>query len=122
MFIYVDAGDDPETPYELLYGRAGYCQALQLVERMCRTTPTSPSAAANTTSGTTSASASSSVQTSPPLLGARGRVVATLCSVCDDIVSAGVAFSARHGLRAPLMWRWHDSMYLGAAHGCAGLS
>lgn len=37
------------------------------------------------------------------------------------IVSDGRSYSRRTRQKAPLMWYWHDSDYLGAAHGVAGI-
>ena len=46
-------------------------------------------------------------------------------SVIEDVISAivsrGRSVGGGGGRTPPLMWQWHESEYLGAAHGVAGI-
>lgn len=37
------------------------------------------------------------------------------------IIKSGTAYSASRGFKSPIMYAWHDSEYLGGAHGLAGI-
>ncbi|KAH6939169.1 hypothetical protein HPB50_016392 [Hyalomma asiaticum] len=41
--------------------------------------------------------------------------------VVQAVLSSGQQLSAEEKSRSPLMYQWHDSFYLGAAHGLAGI-
>lgn len=43
-------------------------------------------------------------------------------ALTESILSSGVEYVKANGLQAPLMYEWHGSMYLGAAHGVAGIA
>lgn len=45
----------------------------------------------------------------------------TLKEVASSIVASGRRYSREHSSQAPLMWSWHGTEYLGAAHGVAGI-
>lgn len=42
-------------------------------------------------------------------------------NVVQAVLSSGQRLSAEEKSRSPLMYQWHDSFYLGAAHGLAGI-
>lgn len=42
-------------------------------------------------------------------------------NVVQAVLSSGQQLSAEEKSRSPLMYQWHDSFYLGAAHGLAGI-
>lgn len=42
-------------------------------------------------------------------------------NVVQAVLSSGQELSAEEKSRSPLMYQWHDSFYLGAAHGLAGI-
>ncbi|XP_050664445.1 lanC-like protein 2 isoform X4 [Leptidea sinapis] len=41
--------------------------------------------------------------------------------VTSAILASGKQFSAQTKSQSPLLWQWHDKVYLGAAHGMAGI-
>ncbi|XP_045491937.1 lanC-like protein 2 [Colias croceus] len=41
--------------------------------------------------------------------------------VTSAIITSGKRFSAHMKSESPLLWQWHDKIYLGAAHGMAGI-
>ncbi|CAH2074000.1 unnamed protein product, partial [Iphiclides podalirius] len=41
--------------------------------------------------------------------------------VIDHILTSGKLFSAQVKSNSPLLWQWHDKIYLGAAHGVGGI-
>ncbi|KPI91458.1 LanC-like protein 2 [Papilio xuthus] len=41
--------------------------------------------------------------------------------VIANILRSGRSFSAQMKSESPLLWQWHDKIYLGAAHGVAGI-
>ncbi|XP_031788004.1 glutathione S-transferase LANCL1 isoform X1 [Nasonia vitripennis] len=41
--------------------------------------------------------------------------------VINYILSSGKSYAKAHGIESPLMYMWHDSEYLGGAHGLAGI-
>ena len=41
--------------------------------------------------------------------------------LCDVMVTCGREYSARTGAASPLMYAYHDTEYLGAGHGLAGI-
>lgn len=93
----MDAGEalrDERLPDEILYGRAGYLHALVLVH-----------------------SSLAKVQPSHSALKAlRSRADEAF----DQILSRGLRFEPKDP-DCPLMWQWHGSRYLGAAHGVTGI-
>lgn len=92
----LDAKPTRSTPCEMLYGRAGYLHALLWVHSEVK-------------------GSSSKVQK---------RVQEAAVQVVRDTVQIGKAYSQSHSyheLGAPLMYEWHKSPYIGAAHGLAGV-
>ncbi|XP_041977180.1 lanC-like protein 2 isoform X1 [Aricia agestis] len=45
----------------------------------------------------------------------------TIKEVINSILTSGKKLSAEIKAESPLMWQWHDKIYLGAAHGYAGI-
>ncbi|XP_068629686.1 lanC-like protein 2 isoform X2 [Battus philenor] len=41
--------------------------------------------------------------------------------VVNDIIKSGKTFSSQMKSDCPLLWQWHDKIYLGAAHGVSGI-
>lgn len=39
----------------------------------------------------------------------------------NDILNSGKNYAKARGIKSPLMYVWHDSEYLGGAHGLAGI-
>lgn len=37
------------------------------------------------------------------------------------MLNSGKSYAKARGLKSPLMYMWHDSEYLGGAHGLAGI-
>jgi lantibiotic modifying enzyme len=44
-----------------------------------------------------------------------------ILQICQKIVDNGRSYSRRHNSSLPLMYEWHGSEYLGAAHGVSGI-
>lgn len=85
---------DSDTPDEILYGRAGYLHCLLL----CYT-------------------ALKAINADHHLLpDLRSAIDATF----DSIIARGRAYKQKAS-NCPLMWEWHGSKYLGAAHGVCGI-
>ncbi|CAG4981145.1 unnamed protein product [Parnassius apollo] len=80
-----------ESPDELLYGGAGYLYALLFVNKYIRETDVIPSLPKH------------------------------IEKVIASIIQSGKLFSAKSKSDSPLLWQWHDKIYLGAAHGVAGI-
>jgi hypothetical protein len=85
-----------ELPDEILYGRAGYMHSLLLVQAHINK------------------SGSSELKEALPAL--RSAIDETF----DAIIARGCAFKDKSS-RCPMMWSWHDSKYLGGAHGVTGI-
>ncbi|CUT99051.1 Lancl1 protein [Echinococcus multilocularis] len=45
----------------------------------------------------------------------------TIFAICDAIIDSGRAYAKRHHSQCPLMFAYHGTEYLGAAHGLAGI-
>jgi hypothetical protein len=46
----------------------------------------------------------------------------TVVQIATDILEEGSRYAATHpDIGFPLLWKWHDSLYLGAAHGVVGI-
>lgn len=85
-----------ELPDEILYGRAGYMHSLLLVR------------------------AHVSKYGSPDDKALLPSLKASIDETFDAIIARGVAFKDKSP-RCPLMFAWHDTKYLGAAHGVTGI-
>ncbi|CAG8653428.1 921_t:CDS:2 [Ambispora gerdemannii] len=81
-----------QTPSELLYGRAGYLYAEKFISDFI-----------------------------DPMKVERSKSI--LYGVYDAIIDDGVrtANSMNITAQTPMFWMWHDSAYIGAAHGAAGI-
>lgn len=89
----VECSDESEC--EVLYGRAGYLQTILFVRSVLP--PSSSSADAEEF----------------------GRDVAI--NTIRAVIDAGISTARRHRTPLPLLWEWHDTHYLGAAHGLVGI-
>ncbi|CAG8668995.1 4160_t:CDS:2, partial [Ambispora leptoticha] len=81
-----------QTPSELLYGRAGYLYAEKFISEFI-----------------------------DPMKVERSKTI--IYGVYDAIIDDGVRTANRMNITAqtPMFWVWHDSAYIGAAHGAAGI-
>jgi hypothetical protein len=93
MAGFSTTSEDAGMPNEILYGRAGYLHSLLLVHHVL------------------------SKRGDSPLL---KPLQACIDSLFDQIVFRGAQFKPKPK-EAPLMWAWHDKLYLGAAHGVTGI-
>jgi len=42
--------------------------------------------------------------------------------IASQIIEEGLLYAAARDIGMPLLWEWHESQYLGAAHGVTGIS
>ena len=83
-------------PDEILYGRAGYMHCLLLMQAHIN-------------------------QFGPPELKEDLPVIrSAIDETFDAIIQRGCAFKGKSS-RCPMMWSWHDTKYLGGAHGVTGI-
>jgi hypothetical protein len=94
MADFSTTSEDAGMPNEILYGRAGYMHSLLLLHH-----------------------ALSKRGEDSPLL---KPLQECIDSLFDQIVFRGAQFKPKPK-EAPLMWAWHDKLYLGAAHGVTGI-
>ncbi|RKP27879.1 hypothetical protein SYNPS1DRAFT_26488 [Syncephalis pseudoplumigaleata] len=95
------ATEMPDTPSELLYGRAGYLYALGYVRHRL----------------------AAGAEASDELRKLLERADMLAINVYNATLVDGRKTARRLGLtnQTPLMWQWHGRAYLGAAHGMAGI-
>ena len=41
--------------------------------------------------------------------------------IASQIIEEGLLYAAARDIGMPLLWEWHESQYLGAAHGVTGI-
>lgn len=102
-----DAAVDPKSdlPSEYLYGRAGYIYSLLFVNKHIKPSPFDDKLIRQVKKNYTMTMC----------------VFSLLLKVIEAIFTIGKSGAARGKFKCPLMYQWHDSYYLGAAHGLSGI-
>ncbi len=44
-----------------------------------------------------------------------------ITEIFEAMIKSGEKYAGKTGSKSPLMYRWHDSEYMGAAHGVSGI-
>jgi len=107
----------PQTPSELLYGRAGLLYALNFTGPLFSNLV--PSAESSHHSHHTLQNNDNHSTTEY----SSGKINQLISSIFDAIIENGSRTASDAGLSAktPLIWKWDETFYLGAAHGAAGI-
>ncbi len=48
-------------------------------------------------------------------------MIGVYLEVFEAMIKSGEKYAKESGSKSPLMYQWHDSEYLGAAHGVSGI-
>ncbi|CAG8638468.1 11704_t:CDS:2 [Paraglomus brasilianum] len=117
----------PRTQSELLYGRAGLLYALKYTAPLFSSFSDNFKLPSNPVPSAESSHHSHRILRNndkrPTTEYSSDKINQIISSIFDAIIENGSRTASDSGLSAktPLIWKWHETFYLGAAHGAAGI-